>query len=497
MPQINDVTQLGGLFKDAWGTSVLDVFKFLTPIVSDAPLEEPASEVGGVFHQTVLLQYENGITHAAPGTTPGYSNLPYILPNAGATPDAEIQGAQMYLRSLVTYESLMRTLRSVNGTEDDLKKAVKGATRTVMWSAGRSLAKRTEVLSIHGSQPTGLGVIESISAVAAGGTQGTAASINGATVSYIDVSIAADEWSQGIWAMSEGATFDVYTLPTAGSSDSGTRQNSATNTALGNSQTGLILTNINPAVSLTGGTLAGNVTGRVLRFAHSDNGATGVAACAISRALFYESGGPAVSAGGVISVGREPMGIDMLANVNQAVCYTGFGNYGANIYALSASTYSMWGGNRVTGVGNVKLAQLMEYLATIVNYGVMGMRIRAIVPTRLFQQFANDEASLRRYDGEKKQAKNGFSAIEYDCAGSNVLEVIGHPFQKDGKVNVYVPDEFHRVGPQEISFLKRNAYGEYVLEVANGAASEMRAMGMFNFYADTNRHLMSLAGVTY
>lgn len=499
MPQINDPTQLGGLLKDAWGSSVLDVFKFLTPVVTDAPLEEPASSVGGVFHQPVLLQYENGITHAAPGSTPGYGTTPYILPNAGATPDAEVQGSQIYSRSLVTYEAMMRTLNSINATGDDLKKAVRGATRTVMWSAGRSLAKRAEVLAIHGSQPTGLGVIESISAQAASGAQSTPATINAVAGFFIDVSIDPSEWSQGIWAMSEGATYDVYTLPAAAATTSGTVQNTSPNTAItATGQNGLILYQVNPAVSLTGGSLAGAVTGRVLRFFHTNTAATGIASVAIGRALFYESGGPATTtAGGVISIGREMMGIDMLANVNQTVCYTGFGNYGATLYALDSAVYSMWAGNRVSGVGNIKLAQLMEYISTIVNYGVMGMKVRALVPTRLFQQFANDEASLRRYSKEGPKAKNGFSAIEYDVAGGNVLEVIGHPFQKDGKINIYVPDEFHRVGSQEISFLKRNSQGEYVLEVANGAASEMRAMGMFNFYADTNRHLMSLAGVTY
>lgn len=490
MGTINDFAALGGIWKDVWGSTVLDPFKYMTPIVSDLPLEDPASEAGGVFHQPVLLRYENGITHAAPRTTPGYGSLTYIQPNAGATPDAEIEGAQLYLRSLVTYEALMRSLRDINGTEEDLKKAVKGATKTVMMSAGRSMAKRCEVLAIHGSQPTGLGVIESISASAATTYDGTAGF-------HIDVSLDPQEWSQGIWAMQEGATYDVYSLPTAGATTSGTKANSATNTYLGNSQTGLVLTAVNPTASLAGGSLAGNETGRVLRFFHTTQGATGCEALAVGTALFFESGGPAsTTAGGVISIGKEMMGLDFLANVAQTTCFTGYGNYGATMYGLDAATYSMWSGNRVTGAGNVKLAQLMEYCSTIVNYGVMGMRVRAIVPTKLFQQFANDEASLRRYGSPSKKAENGFSILEYNMAGNNTLEVMGHTFQKDGKINVYVPDEAHRVGPQDISFLTRRG-GEYVLEAASGAASELRAMGMFNLYADTNKHLLSIAGVTY
>lgn len=489
MAQANDYAQLGGIFKDVWGDSILDPFKFLTPLINDLPLEAPASHAGGKYHQPIMLQYENGITHAAPQTVPGYGSVTYIAPNAGAVPDAEIEGAQLYGRSIVAYEAMMRSLQNFNSSEEDKKKAVKGATKTVMNSLGRSLAKRCEIFAIHGAQPNGLGVIESISSSAAATYGGTAGF-------HIDVSISPLEWSRGIWAMGVGATFDIYTLPAAGATTSGTRQNSATNTHVGNSQVGLILTAINPTASLTGGTLDGNETGRVLRFFHTTQGATGAEACAVGRAIFFESGGPATTtSGGVISVGKEMMGLDMLANVAATVCFTGFGNYGSELYGLSAATYDMWQGNRVDSVGNMKLAQMLEYATAIVDFGVMGQRVRCVAPTKLFQQFASDEAALRRYNGSSKEAKNGFSMLEFHMTGGNTLEVLGHPFQKDGKAHLYPVDELHRVGPQDISFLTRK--GELALEVSSAAAAELRAAGEFNLYADTNKHLISINGITY
>jgi hypothetical protein len=66
MPQINDYTQLSGIWKDVWGSTVFDPFKFQTPIISDMPLEDPQSTAGGKFHQSIMVTHESGISHAPP-----------------------------------------------------------------------------------------------------------------------------------------------------------------------------------------------------------------------------------------------------------------------------------------------------------------------------------------------------------------------------------------------------------------------------------------------
>lgn len=468
MGQINDYSQLGGIWKDVWGSTVFDPFKFLTPIISDMPLEEPASQAGGVYHQPMLATLEAGITHAAPRTTPGYGSAVFVNPNAGQVPQWQVEGAQLYGRSLVTYEAMMRSLKDVSGSEEDLRKAVKSATKVVMNSLGRALAKRGEVLAINGGLPEGLGTIE------ATGTTPQATTYQGTAGFYNDVSISADTWAQAIFAAAEGSTYDIY----AGT----TKQNTGVNTALGSVQTGLILVGVNPASPNSPVT----ATKRVLRFFHTINGATGIQALANTRSIFYETGGPAVAG----SIGAEPLGLSYIASIG-----TG-GSFPTSLYGIDSANYSMAGGNREANVGNVKIAQLMEYLASPIDYGVIGMTVRSLVPTRLFQQLAADEASLRRYGGEQKKAKNGFSSIEYNMGGNNVLQVLGHPFQKGGRVTSYVPDEVHRVGPQDVSFLTRKG-GDYVLESASGAASEMRAMGQYNLYSDTPKHMLTLENVTY
>lgn len=472
MPSVNDYSQLAGIWKDVWGSTVFDPFKFATPIISDMPLEAPASQAGGKYHQPILATLEAGITHAAPRTTPGYGSALYVNPRAGVIPDAQIEGAQIYGRSLVTYEAIMRSLKDINGSEDDLKKAVKGATRQVIMGLGKSLAKRAEVLALNGGMPEGLGTIEAVGTTPTGSIV-----VDSVTGSVLDVSVSAATWAAAIFAQAEGASFDIY-------NSSNVKQNTVANTVLGGSQTGFILYAINPATPISPVTS----TGRVLRFWHNSTaaGALNATTLAAGNSIFYESGGPAASG----SIGAEPLGLSYLASV-------GTGSpFGTSLYNIDSATYSIWAGNRVPSVGNVKIAQLIEQLASPIDFGVMSEKVRALVPTKLFQQLASDEASLRRYNGSQKKAENGFDAIQYSMGGNNTLEVLGHPYQKGGRVTCYVPSEAHRVGPQDISFLKRNG-NDFALEVASGAASEARAMGQYNLYVDAPKHCLVLEGVAY
>lgn len=477
MPYVNDYTQLAGLWKDVWGATVFDAFKFATPIISDLPLDAPASQAGGKYHQPIMATLESGITHAAQRTTPGYGSAPFIGPRAGVIPDAQIEGVQMYGRSLVTYEAMMRSLKDVNGSEEDLKKAVKAATRQVVMGLGKAMAKRAEVLALNGNHPDGLGVIEAVGTTPTGSIV-----VDGVTGSVLDVSVSAETWAAAIFAQSEGASFDIF------ASGGTSKLNTVANTALAGgstnvSQTGFILYAVNPASPISPVT----ATGRVLRFWHNSTaaGALNATTLAVGGRIFYESGGPSS-----LTSPTEPNGLSYLASI-------GTGSpFGTSLYNIDSATYSIWGGNRVSSVGNVKLAQLIEYMAAPIDFGIMGEKVRALVPTKLFQQFATDEASLRRYNGAQKKADNGFDAIQYSMGGNNVLEVLGHPYQKGGRITCYIPSETHRVGPQDISFLRRNG-SDFSLEVAQGAASEARAMGQYNIYLDAPKHALVLEGVTY
>jgi hypothetical protein len=300
-----------------------------------------------------------------------------------------------------------------------------------------------------------------------------------------DVNISPATWSEAMWAAFEGHTFDLFI--NASGLPSGTKLNVTANSLLtgGANQTGLVLIAINPATPLTNGT----ASGRALRFWHSSGtagalatgvigGYTTLATTLNTQHICFESGGPT----------SEFVGLGLMAQ-----------NSGT-LFNINSQTYGMYRGNLVANIGNLRLASLIRYLKTPINHGAQGVTIRAVVPTELFSQFANDESTLRRYAADTGDAENGFSSIEMYLPHKSKLEILGHALQKDGQVMAYVPSELMRVGSQDIDFVQRKSGSrakDIVVEVQDRPASEVRLYGQFAPIVQTPRHMLRLTGVTF
>lgn len=478
MPAATGYADAIGTFIDAWDDGLVEAYKNVVPVLADAPLRE-GQLVGGVYHVATRLTYEGGTTFAPPQTQPGDGGLAYVGPRAGQSPDARVEGMQIHGRSRITYEAIARSSQSVSDTGPNKKKAVKAATKIVMDGLLQGTLKKCETLMLHGRE--GLGQLDS-----ANNPSNVVAQAYESTAGFAwDVNISAPTWAEAIWAAFEGHTFDLF-IDSAGL-PSGTKLNTAPNTLLtgGANQTGVVLIAVNPATPLTNGT----ATGRALRFWHS-SGTAGVIGTGViggyttlgsglnTQHICFESGGPA----------NEFVGLGLMA------LNTG------TLFNISAQTYGMWKGNAVTSVGNLRLSSLIRYLKTPINHGAQGVTIRAVVPTELFSQFANDESTLRRYAAATGDSENGFSSIEMYLPHKSKLEILGHGLQKDGKVTAYVPSELMRVGSQDIDFVQRSGKSrkdDIVVEVGDRPASEVRLFGQFAPIVQTPRHMLSLQGVTF
>jgi hypothetical protein len=486
MPAVVGYTDAIGTFIDAWDDGLVEAYKNVVPILADAKFGE-AQMVGGVYHVATRLTYEGGQTLAAARTQPGDNGLAYVGPRAGQSPDAQVEGMQIHGRSRVTYEALARSMQSVDATSPNKKKAVQAATKLVGDGLMQGTLKKAETLMLHGRE--GLGQLDSAvnpsNVVATNYTDGTIVTAGFA----IDVSISPATWAEAIWAAFEGHTFDLFLdasgLPT------GNKLNTATNTLLtgGANQTGLVLIAINPSTPLTNGP-AFSPFGRVLRLWHSSGTAGAIGTGVIggyttlgsglnTQHLCFESGGPT----------SEFVGLGLMAQ-NQGT-----------LFNINSQTFGMYRGNLITSVGNLRLASLIRYLKTPINHGAQGTTIRAVVPTELFSQFANDEATLRRYSSITGDAENGFSSIEMYLPHKSKLEILGHALQKDGIVTAYVPTETMRVGSQDIDFVNRSGgrsrKDQLLVEVQDRPASEMRLFGQFAPIVETPRHMLKLTGVTF
>lgn len=475
--------QLAGDFKDAWAGSILNPFKTVTPLLESAKFTE-GQMLGGLFHWTMRGTIESGVTFTAARATPGDSGLPYIGSRSSQAPDWQIEAPQTHGRGRVTYEALARSMANVDATATDRKKAVQSASKFVMEGLAGGTVKKLEAEMLHGR--LGLGQIQAISNVVAASTVAgneNANPFDGNAAGFIlDVQIAQPTWAEAIFVQCEGGTFDLFS--NVGGAPSA-KLNVTANAVLtsGVNQTGAVLTSINPPTPNTG--LAASDT-RILRLYHSSGtaGGTGVGifggatwASLAAGFVFYESGSPTSEWVSLTSMARN----------------TGV------LFGVNAVQYRIARGNFEDGVGNLKLGELVRKLSRPINLGAMGKKIRAVVPTELFAQFANDESTLRRYAAVDSGAKNGFESIEMYLPHGSVLEILGHNMQHEGKVLAYPVQDVHRIGAQELDFIRRGGQGgtDAILEVAQSPASEWRMYGQFAPIAESPSHMLSLTGVTF
>lgn len=482
--QINDKVTAAGIFKDTYGENIKDAYGYMTRLLNMFPLEA-GKEAGGVFHQPVLMQLAHGITYAPGSTTPGFGGAKYVAARGSLVPDLKIAGVQTYTRELVSYEAMMDSLSGIisSGMTNKEKmaagkKAIQSVVGLSIDAISRSAVARLEFELLHGSSPEGLGVIEAV---------GTATAANhpvtGVAGFGIDVRITAEQWCRANWAVSLGATIDVYTVASP-AVKSNTAQNTNLDSSGGGTSSALELIDLNPS------TLYAGLTGdnlRVIRLWHTANSGTGITSVAAGRALFWESATPYTVSTGPSSI----VGIDTLARIGSGE--TGIPTV---VHGLDSTKYAMAKGNVIPSAGIVQMDSLMSMLETPFSFGVAGQKMIVVVSGKEFTNLAASESSLIRYNNGEKKAKTGFAELSFVGLGGMEVTVIASQVQKDGKITCFPEGEVHRIGSQELSFLK-NGGTEFALESSNGAAKELRGMGKFNLYADCPRHLLSVSGVTY
>lgn len=418
----NNQTQLVGNFKDVWGNDVVELFKFNAPLASRIKFES-AELVGGKYHQPVDLQQEHGFTYSAA------ANDPTLLPAvAGLMGDAQVTGSQIYGRSRVSYEAIMRSQTS--------KQAVKQATKHVVKRLGRSGTKRLEIEMLHGQR--GIGTISGIS-----GTSTTRV-----------LTISDETWAAGIWAGMENCTLDAYKTVTT-----------YADTKI----------NANAAIVLT----AVDMINKKLSVSGNATDLTALDSFAASTGfLFFETSSTTASMAGIDAIVRN----------------TG------TLFNISASNYALWGGNTYsTSTGTPSMAKFLDALSMAASFGLQGMKATLVCSPKCFEVVNSDQAALRKYDVEYRAAKgeNGFEGLLYH-GQTGPLEILPHPFQKDGLAHIIVEEEIHRIGASDLSFVDRGANGErLILETADSPSSEMRVQSHQAIYSEAPRHMVLIGGITY
>lgn len=218
------------------------------------------------------------------------------------------------------------------------------------------------------------------------------------SLSSQDIILSAQGWAGGIWAGAEGTVIDVF------QSDLETlRRGDLTITAVNSDTRTLTVT----------GTTSGIVDTDVIFF----DGANATAGA-----------------------------YNEMAGLQKIITNAG------TLFNIAANTYSLWKGTSYDlNSSSLTLAKMQAALAKAVNKGLMEKVLLIVSPTT-FGNLVSDQAALRVY-GESSGAKlsNGGDALEFHGVSGKV-EVMSHPFVKEGDAFAIPLDSVLRLGSVDLTF---------------------------------------------
>lgn len=266
---------------------------------------------------------------------------------------------------------------------------------------------------------------------------GTISSVSSATITFTD-----ESWSAGIWAGSEGHTLDCWNAGLTAEVGTG----------------GATISSVNP-------------TNKTITLSASVDAAW-VAGCH----LFWDSHSPTTEFAGLDKIIRNS----------------------GSLFGIDASTYALWAGNTYsTSTGVLSMAKLLEAVGLTASYGG-DKDVIAVVSPRAFETLNSDQAALRQFDvSYSSTAKNGYRGIKF--AGQvGDIEIMPHPYQKDGLCHVFCPEEAMRIGATDLTFIRRNGSEDVlVLEDATYGGSIMRCYSNQALFIEVPRHTVLLGGITF
>lgn len=178
MALANTPTTLNGFFKESYAKELKNLIPDGIKMLPLIPFSKKEAILGSLYHQPVILGHEHGVTFA--GATDDAFTLSDAV--AGATKDAQVQGTQLVLRSVL---GLAAASRAAAGD----KAAFMGATKFLIKNMLQSVAKKLEIEMLYGQI-------------------GYATLAANATASNT-IAIPSAQWAPGIWAGAENMPISI------------------------------------------------------------------------------------------------------------------------------------------------------------------------------------------------------------------------------------------------------------------------------------------------
>lgn len=171
----NGIPNLNALFKEVYADKEENLIPDGAKLYNMIPFGKK-EQLGGFYHQPVILKHEHGVTFAASGEDAFALNAPL----SSGMQDANVRGTQLVLRSAIGYGAISRS--AAGGS-----KAFMQATKWLVANMLRSVVKKLEIELFYGQ--VGYATVDSVSGS--------------------NIVIPVGQWAPGIWAGAEGMPIEI------------------------------------------------------------------------------------------------------------------------------------------------------------------------------------------------------------------------------------------------------------------------------------------------
>ena len=433
----NAMDTLNGWFKELYADQEVRLVPDAAWVTKNIKFNKSEAGLGNLYHQPVVLTQEQGFTYAGPSAGAFALNAPI----AAVLKDAQVQGAQILLRSQIDYESLARA--------QNTKGSFGEASRLLVENMLDAISKRLELMFIYGRSPGGIGILAS----------GTTGPTNGFTLT-------AATWSAGLWAGMEGATLHLVTAP------SGTYPvltTAATPKRTPNGGTKVVSVNFATlTVTVTASTLTAPVaTDIVILYGTWFAGAAGVDLTASTLITFIEA-----------------IGLDGIIRSS-----------GSTLFNIDQTVYGLFTGNNPSAFAALTVTNVLANLLPAIGKGLME-DVVLLCSNTAFQSLVNptvDPVAQASNTNVKvgpmiTQAKS--DQLQFGASGVTIVGAQGkitiqpHLFVKDKDMFCFSPKNIMRVGATDVTFNTPGSKGgEFFLHMPSNAGYELRCyanQGLFS-----------------
>jgi hypothetical protein len=186
---------------------------------------------------------------------------------------------------------------------------------------------------------------------------------------------------------------------------------------------------------------------------------------------------------------------DTAAIDNNSVLYL-YGSYGVeqtgiisqldnagSLFGINASTYSLWKAVELTVSGALTFAKILEGQSKAVSQGGLDEDVVLLVSPKTFESLNDDISALRSYDSSYKSEKGemGVKSIKFH-GQAGLIEVVSHPFMKEGEAFSVPKSALRRIGACDIEFVQDENAGGYFRALESAAGFQCIAQFEFQIF---------------